>query len=196
MTLQRSTLILVGIALLLGAGVSLLEIPGTPPQTGQPEAGLGQKVILSFLENDVVNLKIERWGETLTLERSANQVWQLITPLQEPAEPGAVAFLLSRLNTDTPIQTLTMKADKAGEFGFDQPRGTVTVTLANGNRRRFILGGADFSGTAYYAVVDPPKWPPSHGDAPYKVLVVSADVAHGINRPLVEWKIGDQKSIK
>ncbi len=195
MKLQRNTLILVATALVLGAGVSLSEMPWTQPQpSGSSKEGAGQKVILSFLENDVVGLKVERPDDTLVLERDKNQDWKLTVPLQEPAEPGSVAFLLSRLNTDAPLQTLAMEADKAEEFGFTRPTGTVTVTLANGNQHRLILGGPDFSGTAYYAVVDPPQWPPNHGNPAYKVLVVSADVANGINRPLPEWKMAAEKS--
>lgn len=194
MKLQRNTLILVAIALVLGAGVSLSEMPWTQPHPSSlSKEGQGQKVILNFLENDTVGLKVERRDDTLVLERDKNQGWKLTVPLQEPAEPGSVAFLLSRLNTDAPLQTLTMDADKAEEFGFTRPTGTVTVTLGNGNQHRLILGGTDFSGTAYYAVVDPPKWPPSHGDPAYKVLVVSADVANGINRPLPEWKMAVEK---
>ncbi|MBU6228302.1 MAG: DUF4340 domain-containing protein [Cyanobacteria bacterium REEB459] len=195
MKLQRSTLILVGIALALGVGVSLAEAPWTESrQPDQPPRGQKQNVMLNFLETDVVGVRVERPGETLTLERNSTQGWKLTSPLQKPAEPGAVAFLLSRLNTDSPMQTLTMDADRAQEFGFNQPTGTVTVSLVNGNQHRLILGGSDFSGTAYYAVVDPAKWPPSHGDKAYRVLVVSADVANGISRPLAEWQMADQTS--
>ncbi len=112
----------------------------------------------------------------------------MTAPENAVAEPGAVAFLLSRLNTDSPLQTVTMTADQATDFGFNAPVGIVTVTLKDGTEHELILGGPDFSGSANYAVVDPEPWPPAEGQE-YSVLVVTRDVANGINRPLQEWKM-------
>ncbi|PSR13062.1 hypothetical protein C8255_25760 [filamentous cyanobacterium CCP3] len=185
MKFKRSTLILVGVAFLLGAGVLIAESqrsqsPQTATQTESADP------ILAFEETDVATLTVDRGDETLVLEQGDDGNWQMTAPENAVAEPGAVAFLLSRLNTDSPLQTVTMTADQATDFGFNAPIGMVTVTLNNGTEHELILGGPDFSGGANYAVIDPDPWPPEEGQE-YSVLVVTRDVANGINRPLAEW---------
>lgn len=186
MKFQRSTLILVGVAFLLGAGVLVAESQRSqsPPSATQSDS---TEPILVFEETDVATLTVDRGDETLAFEQD-NGTWQMVEPEEAVAEPGAIAFLLSRLNTDSPLQTVTMTADQASDFGFNAPVGIVTITLEDGTEHELILGGADFSGGADYAVVDPDPWPPEDGQE-YSVLVVTRDVANGINRPLQEWKV-------
>jgi hypothetical protein len=135
-------------------------------------------------------MTVERDGETLSFEGDGEGNWQMTAPENLVAEPGAVAFLLSRLNTDAPLQRVTMPADQIQDFGLDQPQGKVTVTLKDGTEHVLILGGPDFSGNANYAIVDPAEaWPPANPTGEYDALVVTRDVANGINRPLEEWKM-------
>ncbi|MGB3199710.1 MAG: hypothetical protein WBA99_02340 [Nodosilinea sp.] len=185
MKFKRSTLILVGVAFLLGAGVLIAESQRSqsPPAATQNES---TEPILAFEETDVATLTVDRDDETLVFEQGDEGNWQMTAPQDAAAEPGAVAFLLSRLNTDSPLQTVTMTADQATDFGFNAPLGVVTVTLDDGTDHELILGGPDFSGGNNYAVVDPEPWPPAEGQE-YAALVVTRDVANGINRPLAEW---------
>ncbi|MEO1068337.1 MAG: DUF4340 domain-containing protein [Cyanobacteria bacterium J06638_6] len=187
MKFQRSTIILVGVAFLLGAGVLIAE----SQRTRAPESatqGESTEPILIFEETDVVTLVVDRGNETLIFEQDNAGNWQMVEPEEALAEPGAIAFLLSRLNTDSPLQTVTMQPDQFTEFGFNAPEGIVTMTLQDGTEHELILGGPDFSGGANYAIVDPDPWPPETGQAA-SVLVVTRDVANGINRPLEEWKM-------
>jgi hypothetical protein len=185
MKLQRSTLILVGVAFLLGAGVLIAESQRSQsPSLTAETASIAP--IFTFAESDVATLTVDRGTETLIFEQDADGNWQMTAPEAALAEPGAVAFLLSRLNTDSPLQTVTMTADQAADFGFNAPVGIVTVTLKDGTEHELILGGPDFSGSANYAVIDPDPWPPAEGKD-YSVLVVTRDVANGINRPIKEW---------
>ncbi|MGF1516937.1 MAG: hypothetical protein ACFCVB_03915 [Nodosilinea sp.] len=185
MKFQRSTLILVGVAFLLGAGVLIAESQRSQP--GSPTAQTdGAGPILTFDESDVATLTVDRGNETLVFEQDDEGNWQMLEPENALAEPGAIAFLLSRLNTDSPLQTVTMTADQTTDFGFNAPLGIVTVTLNDGTEHQLILGGPDFSGNANYAVIDPDPWPPEAGTE-YSVLVVTRDVANGINRPREEW---------
>jgi hypothetical protein len=185
MKFQRSTLMLVGVAFLLGAGVLIAESQRSPSALST-RSNQASEPILAFAETDVTRLIVDRGNETLIFERDDAGNWQMVEPEAAPAEPGAVAFLLSRLNTDPPQQTVTMTADQATDFGFNAPVGIVTITLQDGTEHELILGGPDFSGTAHYAVIDPDPWPAAAGTE-YSVLVVSRDVANGINRPRPEW---------
>jgi hypothetical protein len=185
MKFQRSTLILVGVAFLLGAGVLIAESQRSQSPTSTADTA-STAPIFAFDESDVVALTVERGDETLVFEQGADGNWQMLEPETALAEPGAVAFLLSRLTVDSALQTVTMTADQAADFGFDAPVGIATVTLNDGTEHELILGGPDFSGSANYAVIDPEPWPPETGTE-YSVLVVTRDVANGINRPRSEW---------
>jgi hypothetical protein len=189
MKLKRGTVVLVGVALLLGAGVLMGELrQSRAPESARVSDGVGP--VFTFAETDVATVTVERDGETLSFEGDGEGNWQMTTPENLVAEPGAVAFLLSRLNTDAPLQRVTMAADQIQDFGLDQPQGKVTVTLQDGTEHVLILGGPDFSGNANYAMVDPAEpWPPENPTDEYEGLVVTRDVANGINRPLEEWKM-------
>ncbi|MGB5974276.1 MAG: DUF4340 domain-containing protein, partial [Nodosilinea sp.] len=160
MKFQRSTLILVGVAFLLGAGVLVAESQRSqsPETAAQSES---TEPVLVFEETDVATLTVDRGNETLAFEQSDDGTWQMVEPDKALAEPGAIAFLLSRLNTDSALQTVTMTASQAADFGFNAPVGIVTITLKDGTEHELILGGPDFSGGADYAVVDPDPWPPA-----------------------------------
>jgi hypothetical protein len=188
MKFKRSTLILVGIAFLLGAGVLIAESQRSPQAANQSESGQSTAPIFTFAETDVATLTVDRSNETLVFEQDDQGNWQMTSPDKALAEPGAVAFLLSRLTADSALQTVTMQPDQTTDFGFNAPVGIVTVTLKDGTAHELILGGPDFSGSNNYAVIDPDPWPPAEGKE-YSVLVVTRDVANGITRPLPEWKM-------
>ncbi|MBW4461530.1 MAG: DUF4340 domain-containing protein [Nodosilinea sp. WJT8-NPBG4] len=187
MKLKRSTVMLVGVAFLLGAGVLIAESQRSQSTESATETE-STETIFTFEEADVATLTVDRGNETLVFTQGDSETWQMTKPENAPAEPGAIAFLLSRLNTDSPLQTVTMRADQSTDFGFNAPLGVVTVTLKDGTEHELILGGPDFSGSANYAVVDPEPWPPA-GESEYSVFVVTRDVANGIKRPLAEWKM-------
>jgi hypothetical protein len=141
MKLKRSTVALVGVALLLGAGVLIAESQrGNAPQTAEVD-GTGE-TIFPFEESAVTRLQVDRDGEILVFEKDSEGNWQMVEPDTSPAEPGAVAFLLSRLNTDSPLETVTIQPDEVEDFGLADPAGTVIVTLENGTEHRLLLGGA------------------------------------------------------
>ncbi|MBD0267385.1 MAG: hypothetical protein ICV77_03730 [Cyanobacteria bacterium Co-bin8] len=188
MKLQRNTVVLLGIALLLGAGVMVSEAQRRSSSEAPPTQSAGNP-IFGFAEADVVSLVVERDGETLAFERDDQNTWQMVQPVQAIAEEGAVAFLLSRLTSDAPVQELTLNPDQQAEFGFTPPSGTVELALADGTRHTLVLGGKDFSGTALYALIDPEQVPLPEDAGEVPLYVVSLDVANGVNRPLEEWQI-------
>jgi len=186
MKFKPSTLLLVGVALVLTAGVVMIGQPRSPDPDAPLSEGTGDP-LFAFTEADVDALTVTRDGETLTFERDDEDRWQMVAPTPGLAEPAAVAFLLSRLVTDAALQTVDMAPADQADFGLDAPVGEVEITLADGSNHRLILGSTDFSGESRYALLDPDPWPlPNEGD-PVTVQVVSADVANGINRPLAEW---------
>ena len=186
MKLQRSTLALVATALLLGGVVLFTEARQANRSTAvQGEAAAP---IYDFEEAAVVGLRIETPTQTVIFERDEAGVWQMTEPEAALAEEAAIAFLLSRLTTNGLVDTTVADAANQAEFGFDEPLATIEATLQDGTMHRLLLGDADVSGQAYYALVDPENIPLPEDAGEISVALVSEDVANGVDRPLEEWQ--------
>lgn len=187
MKLQRNTLILVGVAFLLGAGVLITEAQRVrAPETAEQATG---EPLLRFAEEDVVSLAVQRDGETLAFERDQNGNWQMVRPDQAPAEAGAVAFLLTQLSTATSQPPVTITPDQQADFGFSDPVGQVELELADDTTHTIVLGGSAFSGSDLYVLVDPVEVPLPEDAGETTVYVVAQNLADAVNRPLAEWKM-------
>ena len=186
MKLQRSTLVLVVGALLLG-GVTLFTQArqSNRPTTAQGEAA---SPVYGFDEADVVSLHIETQTQAVTFQRDEAGFWQMTSPEAHPAEEAAIAFLLSRLTTDGLLRTTTIDAANQAEFGLDVPFATLEITLQDETNHSLVLGDADFSGQNSYALIDPETIPLSEAAGEVTVVLVSDDVLNGVDRPLEEWQ--------
>lgn len=190
MKLQRSTIVLVAVALLLGGVVLLTQ---TRQAAGPNRSRLAQgeteaAPVFGFEEAEVVELQIETQSQAVTFERDEAGFWQMTEPENQPAEEAAIAFLLSRLTTDGLLQTTTIDAANQAEFGLDVPLATVALMLADGTTHDLVLGDPDFSGQNYYALIDPEAIPLSAEAGEVEAAIVSENVFNGIDRPLEEWQ--------
>jgi Domain of unknown function (DUF4340) len=192
MKLQRTTLILVLLALGLGAFVYFSEIRGT---TQQQEAKNQKQQIFSFAEDDIQSLAIKTNNISLNLERngkSQESKWLLKSPTSEPANTPIVSYLTDLLvkgKSDHPIQT---PVSQLAEFGLDQPKITINISLKNQKTHQLILGKTDFSRRFLYAQVDP--IPKQNGNV--DVLLVSTDFENAVNRDISEWQQSKSNSQK
>lgn len=189
MKFQRSTVILVAIALLLGGVVLFTQARqsgGNRPTTAQGDTETSP--VFDFEEEDVVDLRIETAEQTVVFEKDAAGFWQMVEPEEQPAEAAAIAFLLSRLVTDGLRQTTTIDAANQAEFGFDDPFATVTLTLADDTTHTLIMGDPDFSGQNYYALIDPENFPLAADAGAVEVAIVTENIFNGLDRPLEEWQ--------
>jgi hypothetical protein len=180
MKLQRTTLILLGTAILLGSFVYLHEIQGAP----QKEAAKTTKQpIFSFKEDQIQFVSINLNEKTLEFERVTGQQtnWRMKTPQNALASNASVAFLLNfegKSDRSFPVQ-----AKQLQEYGLDKPSTTVTVKLKNQQTHRLILGKPDFNRSFLYAQADPSSQMPQQ-----KVLLVPIDFQYAVNRPMSEWQ--------
>lgn len=186
MKLQRSTLVLVAIALLLGGVVLVTETRrSSRPTVSQ---GTAATPLFEFEEADVVELHIETTSQGVSFERDAAGFWQMTVPENHPAEEAAIAFLLSRLTTDGLLNTTVIDAADQAEFGLDVPFATIRLQLQDGTRHQLVLGDADFTGQSTYGLIDPASVPLSATAGEVTAVLVSQDVLSGLDRPLGEWK--------
>lgn len=207
MKLQKAPLILLAIALLLGAFVYFYEVQGTP----QREAAQAQaEQLFAFKEAEVRSLTLTTPAQTLTFAKTPAArvspapkadgkagtqpqgeplVWAMTAPDKTVASDASVAYLLNLLATGKRQQTLKVPPAQQAEFGFDKPLAIAEVKLANQQTHHLVLGKPNFNHSALYAQVDPPaQSKATQAKADLAVVLVSTDFENAVNRPLAEWK--------
>jgi hypothetical protein len=196
MKFQRSTLILMGLALGLTGAVYLFEIQ---EKTQQQEIQAKQQQIFSFPKDEIQSFTLTTPQQTVTMERVTNadelkkSPWKITAPIQFLANPASVDYLLRELfkNQSNPsdvnsgIQKFTISSEKIKDYGLDTVKDKIEIKLKNNTIHRLSLGNIDFRGDSLYAQIDSPK---SSGKE-VSILVISKDILSTINRPLEEWKL-------
>jgi hypothetical protein len=187
MKLQRTTLVLLITATLLGSAVYFSE---TQRAQNQEATKTTKEPIFSFKEDQIQSVTIYLDKETLEFERISGQIskrrtnWLMKQPKETPASDAAVAFLLSLLEQGKSDRSFFTPTNQRQEYGFDKPFATVKVQLNNKETHRLVLGKPDFSRTFIYALADPPSQTPDQ----LKVLLVPIDFEYAVNRPISEWQ--------
>ncbi|MGB3615735.1 MAG: hypothetical protein WBA10_18205 [Elainellaceae cyanobacterium] len=196
MSVTRSTVVLVAIALALGGAALLL---GQRPPDGDEAAS---QPLFEFEEADVQAMTITLGDpameeQTLAFERSDGG-WQMLQPQTGPADDGTVVYLLNLLVTEDSSKRLVISPDETADFGFGAPLAKIDVTLSDKETRQLVLGNYDFSNQFVYALVDPGAEPTAESDAPedapddapeeITVHLVSTNFDTAVNRPIAEWQ--------
>jgi Domain of unknown function (DUF4340) len=192
MKFQKTPLILLFSALVLGGFVYFYELKKQPQQT---ETQSESKPVFAFKEEDVQAFTVQTSKQTFSFEKipatvPANQkglttraFWQMTAPEKTPADSGTVAFLLNLMATSQSDRTLPTPANRKSEFGLEPPFATVEVKLGS-QTHRLLLGKPNFNRSFLYALVDLPAKPTQNLD----VLLVPIDFQNAVDRPISEWK--------
>ncbi|ALF51990.1 hypothetical protein ACX27_02565 [Nostoc piscinale CENA21] len=184
MTIPKTTLILVLLALGLGGFVYFHEIRGA---TQQEEVKAKQQQIFAFAEDDVQSLTVKTKAYTLMLERNSKgsePKWLLKYPVSDSANDAIVSYLTDLLVKGKSDRTISTSANQLTEFGLAQPNATIEIKLKNQQTHQLILGKSDFNNRFVYAQADSPTQPNGN----INVLLVSTDFANAVNRELSEWR--------
>ena len=183
MKLQKSTLILVFLALILGGFVYFYEIKG---KENREELQSQQKQIFDFSEADIQKLTIDTPKQILEFERTEddNQPWQMKQPEDVLASDASVSFLLNLLVKEKSERTFSIDSKESQEYGFDSPLATVNVQLENQETHQVILGKPDFEDKFIYAQVDPSQ----STEQEIEIILVSKNFQYAVERELEEWK--------
>jgi len=188
MKLQRTTLILLASALLLGGFVYVYEIRGASEREAVKTT---KEPIFSFKEDQIQSLTIYIDEETLEFERVSGQQtsWRMKKPEDVPASDAAVAFLLNLLAEGKSDRSFPIQRNQIQEYGLDKPSATVKVQLKNQQIHWLMLGKPDFNRSFLYAQANPSTQTP-----PLKVLLVPIDFDYAVNRPMSEWQSKQENS--
>ena len=184
MKLQRTTLVLMLLALGLGGFVYFYEIRGA---SQRQEASDSKKQIFSFAADDIQSLTITRGNDNIILERSNNPNpprWLLKAPENSPASDASVSYLTDLLVKGQINRAITSQASQLNEFGLNQPQATIEVKLKNQKTHKLILGKPDFNNNFLYAQTEASSKP----DGTINVLLISKDFQNAVSRDVSEWK--------
>ncbi|MDY6900641.1 MAG: DUF4340 domain-containing protein [Cyanobacteriota bacterium] len=184
MKLQRTTLVLLVLAILLGGFVYFYEFQW---RSQQEQVKKKKQQLFSFKEDDVKALKITTPSETINLERSpeaGKTKWLMKSPDNVPANDGTVAYLLNLLETESTEQSVNTPPSELAQFGLKQPQATIDITLNNQKTHKLVLGKPSFDNRFLYAQNNFATTP----DGNFEVVSVSKKFDNAIKRSLSEWK--------
>ncbi|MFG6106329.1 DUF4340 domain-containing protein [Leptothoe sp. EHU-05/26/07-4] len=174
MKLQRSTGILIGVAISLVATVTILEIPKGP------QANNGN-TLYSFTETDVSEFTVERDDNTLSFIKT-DDAWQMTAPEKALADPSSVAFLLNIITSDTIKETISTTPDQLATYGLDTPTAKIQL-IVDEESYTLTVGDEDFSSTSLY-VMTANDIAESN---PVNVHLIPKGLENGIERPVSDW---------
>lgn len=189
MKIQRTTLVLMLLAILLGGFVYFYEFQW---KSQQEQVKKKQQQLFSFKEDDVKALKITTPSETINLERSPESgktKWLMKSPDNVPANDGTVAYLLNLLETENTERSVSTPASELEQFGLKQPQATIDITLNNQKTHKLVLGKPSFDNRFLYAQNNFATTP----DGNFEVVSVSQKFENAIKRSLSEWKFVENK---
>jgi hypothetical protein len=95
-------------------------------------------------------------GDSVRVERNAENAWVLTKPERAEANPGAVEAAASQIGSIL-IITAIENAEDPANFGLDAPAHTITVEFEDGVKSILEVGDLTPSGNGYYLRVDAEK---------------------------------------
>jgi len=140
----RNTAILGGILLVLAGYFYVFEYDGN---TG-PEA----ETVFNINQEQVTGVTITLDDETTVAEKIPRVGWQIIEPLEFPADPAIISTLISAFSTLSPVRTVVDSASDFSEYGLDNPSLIVELSAGLGAPQTLLLGDAIPTGSSHYAV--------------------------------------------
>ena len=191
MQLQRTTWVLMGLAILLGASVLVLELrqdpePGAIAASDTDSSGSD---LFAFEEQDIQALTMDSAAQTLAFERDAERNWRMTQPESSLANQSAVAYVLNLMVTSQATSPTEITPNQKQDFGLEVPYATLEVTLQNGQTHRLVLGDTNFDGASRYAIVTSDAEAASKSESePLTVVLVPNTFVSAIDRPLQDWQ--------
>ncbi len=187
----RSPLILMVVAAALAGGVYFVEFGRQSPKAPTASSPTVSP-IFGFGESEVKGLTVKTLATTVALEKTGEKSWIVQSPPPAGGANEAIVSFLLNLFKSPRDRELKVPASRRGEFGFDQPLGTVEVRLENQQMHTLVLGTLNFDRTGLYAIVDPSVDP----NADLTVFIVPTSFESAVNRPVAEWRSNPAKTSK
>jgi hypothetical protein len=166
--MKKSTLIVLLVAVALGAAVYYYDWTRTPKEDKAEES----KPAFHFTVPNVTGLDITRAGQKFVFEKQSD-AWQVVQPIVTAADGPTVEGIVTEIAGANVSRTLTPSGDLSA-YGLKQPAVIASVRLKDGTHHSLQFGDKDFSGSAVYAIVDDAK----------QVSLIPAGVMETANKPI------------
>ena len=130
----------------------LLDELSRSPQDFRDRAVFGK-----FEPRDVTRIQIERAGQTLVLERTGEEEWQLVTPRRGKAQGPRVSDLVWSLRSLRWRELVAEQGWDAAGYGLEPPATTVTLAGKDGKTLAALAVGKSEKGDVYVRVPGQPQ---------------------------------------
>jgi len=130
MRLSRRNVVLIGIVVVLGAADYLSRGPAR-------DSGASGRLLPGLEADDIVQLRLERGGERLDLERT-EEGWAVVPKDRFPAHAALVREFLARLTGVSKTDRVSSAFESRDEYGLGQAAGRVEL-LDDGGATRAVL---------------------------------------------------------
>ncbi|MBD3224473.1 MAG: DUF4340 domain-containing protein [Caldithrix sp.] len=175
---MRNTLILLVIALALGAYVYFYEIKGGQKREKQKEYAAK---LVHFEKDSVEQIQIKSPFEKFVFHRSANG-WDIAEPVQTGADDSPINTLLTSLKNAKKERSFSIGPSEKDQYGVGNRATRIVLSLMNGQKDSLILGNnSNIGSNVYAAKVDT------------QVHLTAATVKTNANKSLFDWR--DKKAI-
>jgi hypothetical protein len=150
--MKKSTLIVVVVAIALGAFVYFYDSKHNPKPPSTAEAA---KPAFAVQPAQISNLTIHHKGQAVSLSNKGSD-WDLTQPIQTRADQSAISAIVNDLS-GLQVQRSFSPTDSLSKYGLADPAVTIEFQQTNGPTHKVELGDKDFSNTYVYALVDGSK---------------------------------------
>lgn len=154
--IRKSTLLILLVAILLGAGVFYYQKKHPASDTSSTASDVSKPLFPSVQSADIQSISVQHLPAAepaIQIARSGDG-WQITQPLNTPADSSAVQGIADGLASVGTTQWEPGTPDRLKAYGLDPGTLQVQFTLKNGATHKILLGNKDFSGNSVYALVD------------------------------------------
>ena len=143
----RSTLVLLVVAVGLGAYIYFVERHRDPASAPEPN-----ETLFAFEADDVTELEVRAEGGAATELRQDDGVWSVVAPVETAADDVAATSLAATLSSLEINRVLEEGPVDLDPFGLAAPALEIGVSAAGGDRRqRLLIGDVTPTGADRYA---------------------------------------------
>jgi len=169
----RTALIYLAVLLVLAGYFYYFEVVRRNAITEEKEAALR---LFQVEKAKITSLQLDNGqGNPITLNKEGQ--WQIIEPIDSPADEFAVGSLLTSLEALKMERELEAEAQDLRPYGLDNPRLHLSF-LADGTRHHLRVGSKAVVADQYYA----------SGDQPNRVILIAASQEQGLNKKIFDLR--------
>jgi hypothetical protein len=177
----RTALIYFSVLLVLAAYFYYFEVVRHKAQKEEKEAALR---LFQLEKAKITSLQLDRGeDQPITLEKEGQ--WNIIAPIDSPADEFAVTSMLTTLESLKMEREVETKAQDLQPYGLDKPSLHLSF-LAGGIRHHLRIGSKAVVANEYYA----------SGDQENRVVLIAASQEQGLNKNLFDLRSKEFFSLK